>query len=609
MGLLSCLAVLATAASREVADGGTVFPDVQEKLAGILGLPADDAGRIALVRGRTPAPVPQSRVEALVGALSAPRFVDRDRAERELIRGGPAVGDALAGSREVWPGDPEARSRLERVVAAIADNWRPERVADYKTAVKLLSRRDPEGVTTLFLDVLPVLGEDALHFDVWRAMDRLARRAGAAPAVCETVTADDHPTKRAIAAYLLTRRGTERQRDLGRRALADPDTMVRLRAAQGLLGARDPAAVPALIDLLDKKPRTLAWQAEEMLAWSAGELAPAVVLGGRDGATEAERAQQADQTLHGWPVALAAPSETVRREWRAAWDRHGEGLVAGRKAPWVPKKPLLALVRGVPGARGWIRRPALFGTNGVIRWEYDDPRRMAVIGQLLEADRVVGLSCPMPISEDWVRWWRGARKPSLLMATFAGQLDREELIDLEYHGLVPGSQDEMLTQRLIAGWTLIAAKNMYGFVSPFGRRATSWTDVPTVFGRENKRGHRNSLSALLASDGDALWFSELRDRNDANSGRNLIGLSATKRIPIHDNGTRLPLPYAFVDHAGGLSVKLLSVDGKSTLMEGELAGLGFARSVRVIDEHPLLIQFQVMRLGFGSYPKSGPAEK
>src|SRR5262249_55505252 len=82
------------------------------------------------------------------------------------------------------------------------------------------------------------------------------------------------PPRRAAAAYVLARVGTREHCEAVRKLLQDPVLKVRLRAAQGLLAARDRAAVPALIDLLDKAPDAWAGRVEELLYRLAGDKSP-----------------------------------------------------------------------------------------------------------------------------------------------------------------------------------------------------------------------------------------------------------------------------------------------------------------------------------------------
>jgi len=87
---------------------------------------------------------------------------------------------------------------------------------------------------------------------------------------------DPLPARRAGAAHVVGRRGSEAELAQVRRLLADREPAVRFRTACALLVRRDRAAVPALVELLADGPAELAWQAEDMLITLAGESTPAV---------------------------------------------------------------------------------------------------------------------------------------------------------------------------------------------------------------------------------------------------------------------------------------------------------------------------------------------
>jgi hypothetical protein len=84
---------------------------------------------------------------------------------------------------------------------------------------------------------------------------------------------------RAAAGLVLGRSGTAEQRKAVQALLADPDPLVRLLSAQGLLAARERAAVPALIALLQDGPEDLALRASDLLACLATRGVPQVGLG------------------------------------------------------------------------------------------------------------------------------------------------------------------------------------------------------------------------------------------------------------------------------------------------------------------------------------------
>src|SRR5204862_144774 len=113
---------------------------------------------------------------------------------------------------------------------------------------------------------------------------------------------DELPARRALAGCIVGRLGSREQREEVQRLLRDSETLVRLRAAQGLLAGEEMAGVSALIGVLDHRPVSLAWQAEELLHWVAGETAPKETVGA--GATGA----------------------ACRAAWERWWRERGVGL-------------------------------------------------------------------------------------------------------------------------------------------------------------------------------------------------------------------------------------------------------------------------------------------
>jgi hypothetical protein len=106
---------------------------------------------------------------------------------------------------------------------------------------------------------------------------------------------DPLPARRAAAAVVLGKVGTKEHGLAIRRLLDDPTPEVRFRAAQGLIAAKDKAAVPKLIALLTEAPNSAVWKVEELLHQLAGERGPAEPVG--EGTVEArQRAAKAWET-------------------------------------------------------------------------------------------------------------------------------------------------------------------------------------------------------------------------------------------------------------------------------------------------------------------------
>jgi PQQ-like domain len=137
------------------------------------------------------------------------------------------------------------------------------------------------------LNYAPFADDASVEEEVVHGLSLLSVRA---PRIDPALTAalhDGAPARRAAAAYVLGRLGTRADCLAVRALLDDPSLTVRLRAAQGLVAARDRTAVPRLIALLSEAPLPALWQAEDLLHRIGGEAGPSVYVG--DGGADARR--------------------------------------------------------------------------------------------------------------------------------------------------------------------------------------------------------------------------------------------------------------------------------------------------------------------------------
>lgn len=248
--------------------------DRDERLLQDAGLATDEAGLLDLVRRQTGQTASPEDVQRLLKRLGSRRFAERQRASQELVGLGPAVLPQL---RKTSNADPEVTLRVRACIRLIE---RARHALQTGAAVRLLARRGSKGAVKVLLDYLPHTADEQAE-EVWYALDAVARRGGAGPAL-EAALDDNLPARRAVAACLLGRLGNAKQRAEARKSLNDRDPSVRLRAAQGLLAGGDVAAVPSLLALLLTTSLEVAWQAEELLHWAAGHEAPAATIGAGD---------------------------------------------------------------------------------------------------------------------------------------------------------------------------------------------------------------------------------------------------------------------------------------------------------------------------------------
>jgi hypothetical protein len=252
-------------------------PDAEEaadvKAVQAAGVGDDGPALLAFFKSRTLTEADQRKVEAAVKQLSSDEFEEREKATQELMRRGRP---ALAALRKAAEGpDLEVARRALDCIAFIEDG---PGAALPSSAARLVARRSPAGAVPVLLAYLPFADDEATEDEVLAALLALTP-PGKADAALAAALRSPQAVQRGAAAHVLGRKGDAGQRDAVAALLADKEARVRFRAALALLTARDPRAVPALIDLVADGPVELAWQVEEVLFRLAGDDVPAVGRG------------------------------------------------------------------------------------------------------------------------------------------------------------------------------------------------------------------------------------------------------------------------------------------------------------------------------------------
>ncbi len=423
----------------------------------------------AFVAAKTPLAITDERFTLLVRDLRVEDFKTREAAQAELVRGGPAVLDRLRASAEAIK-YPDQVGLIKGCIIRITKEWSPRGVAAYRAAIRAVARRPDATAVPCLLGTLPtVVEDDEVLAAVWRALDVVAVRTGAVPPACADARTDPRPELRAVAAFLLGRRGTEEQRRHAVGMLKDPVPTVRLRAAQGLLGVGDLSGVPTLVSLLDAKPVTLAWEAEELLVWLAGKGGPAARVG--DG-REAAKVQ----------VAWAGWWETAKPDWKAA--------------AAAPGRPILLLVRDDDPEIA--QRPTvLVGCDGRVRWTASPPH-----GQRLVVDRVTSTGAALGFA-----WPNPDPRPDMTLR-FPG-LAEFRLGEVPRRGpeltFAPGSDGGMIVRRWSSGLTLVAGPERFGFVSPSQNSISEWGTLPLIKENAEDPGQERRGRVLGERNG-VLWY-------------------------------------------------------------------------------------------------------
>ena len=334
---IACLALAALATPHLTGEAGKPAGDDDETALRKAGIAVDDDGLRAYLRRQGGADDDLFGIDRLLAELGSSEYRVRVRAADKLIAVGPAALAALRKEAKV-SADAEVIRSSKRCVDRVVRGWDFEQ---QRAAVRLMARRAAKGTTAAFVRYLPFVTDEEQEADVWYALDAAARKKP--DSLYLEALKDRSPARRAVAAFVLCRYGDEGQRGAARKSLSDPDATVRLRAAQGLLGAKDKSAVPALVALLDQPSVALAWQAEELLHYTAGKASPKELVG-----------------------AGAAPSRAeCRKAWEAWWKANGAKVDLKARAG-LPQMPGLVLMfECISREKSQI---GLFGCGGPPRW-------------------------------------------------------------------------------------------------------------------------------------------------------------------------------------------------------------------------------------------------
>jgi HEAT repeat protein len=234
----------------------------------------DDDSLIDYLQSVVAAEGSERTVGRLIVELGDGDFQHRERVAQRLVELGERARAALQKNRD-HP-DAEVARRVRECLSKIGQ--RPQMNVPL-IAVRLLVSRRVERAIPVFLDCLGQIADRDMEEEIYFGLDSLSQSMGKTHPALVAALHDKRAGPRAVAACLLGRVGDQTQKDSVRRLLGDREPAVRLRAAQGLLAARDSAGVEALIGLLEARDIETAWQAEELLHWIAGDATPNAAVG------------------------------------------------------------------------------------------------------------------------------------------------------------------------------------------------------------------------------------------------------------------------------------------------------------------------------------------
>jgi HEAT repeat protein len=343
-----------------VEDGPKAEPfDLEERILKASKVDTDDASLLALLKKHSANDADLQRIDALVCQLGSDDFSEREQASSKLKALGLVAASQLYKAQTHQ--DPEIASRAKSCLQQVE---RDARAAPPLMVVRLLLRRHPSGLGEALLQYLPFATEEDVVTECMYGLNRLAEQDDKTRAALDAALKDQMPARRAAAACILCRIGSQQQRTTVKELLKDQDSTVRLRAAQGLLASRDKAAVPVLIALLDEPSVTISWQAEELLHWAAGEDAPDDTIG----------------------AASPESRKKCRAAWASWWAKLGKNLDL-KNGGQDRRCPSLLLVSEESSGSNQFRL-WLCGCDGRPRWQLPSLERIQDV-QLLPDNRIL----------------------------------------------------------------------------------------------------------------------------------------------------------------------------------------------------------------------------
>jgi HEAT repeat protein len=220
-----CLALLTAPVVR-----GDDVVDTDKKLLEDANVGSDDKSLREFFRKRSPTAQDLAAIDELVRQLGDRSFQRRKRASDELIARGPAAFDSLR--RALKSTDLETVRRAEQCLAEIerAGTELPQ------AAVRQVVRNKMADGIALLLAYVPSADDEIVTETVYTALRMMCDTKKPDEALFKALK-DTSVARRAAAAHVLGRHPLKSARDAAAKLLADPDVIVRFRAAESLLVA------------------------------------------------------------------------------------------------------------------------------------------------------------------------------------------------------------------------------------------------------------------------------------------------------------------------------------------------------------------------------------
>jgi HEAT repeat protein len=234
-----------------------------------MGVGADAASLVEYLKKRSPGDVDPDHLDPWIQQLGNPSLDKREEAFNKLSDIGLVALEPLR----------KAEAANDSGIKGFVHQLVEKQEQDIYWGLNLVILRrlldlNPTGTVDALLRFLPFAASEDLIEEIWYGIERNAVREGKVDVRLIQALEDKLPARRAVAACIVGKIGDPRQKQAVSNLLGDSNDFVRLRAAQGLLAGGENASVDALIGLLASPFPSVAWQAEELLVWLAGEDSP-----------------------------------------------------------------------------------------------------------------------------------------------------------------------------------------------------------------------------------------------------------------------------------------------------------------------------------------------
>lgn len=318
-------------------------------------LSTDADALVQFLRKRTLPDKDRPAVEQTVRRLNAASFAVREKATQDLVKRGVAGIEVL---RSTHGSGLEFNRRIENVLQRIHENDVPPETA--AAAVRVLAQHKSKNLVEILLAYLPFTDNDAVIEEIRYTLIKHALADGKAHPLLLAALTDRSAARRAVAAEAVGRAAYADHKDALRKLLADPDVLVRCRAARTLALAKQRDAVPVLIDALPDLPVNEAWRAENFLLQLALKTPPPEVAMGNS----------------------PAAAKKCAAAWRAWWKDHADiaDLARLQEAPRMLGRTMLVLLDE--------REVIELGIDNRPRWEIKN-LNLPLDTQLLDEDRIL----------------------------------------------------------------------------------------------------------------------------------------------------------------------------------------------------------------------------